>query len=205
MTRPISLEQQRFGSLVALNYSDRSWRCRCDCGEEIVVFTSQLRDGRVTSCGCQPKTAPLAVFSSSKTAAMRMKAIEVVQRVVDVLQQTPLQTSRELATQIGVPYGSLIGVMNGLMRKGIIEVGNAKLANNHKTPVAQWRLVVPLEGVPSYYVKQKSEPREFCRGSQAVRDIGITEEDRQWMKHYRTQWQNRYRRNGQTPPISKFT
>ena len=132
-------------------------------------------------------------------------SIEVVERVTAILHHTPLLTSRELANQIGVPYGSLIGVMNGLMRKGIIEVGNAKLASNHKTPVAQWRLVVPLEDVPSYYVKQKSEPREFCRGSQDVSDIGITEEDRQWMKRYRTQWQNRYRRNGQTPPINSFT
>lgn len=204
MTRPISLEKQRFGSLVALNYSDRTWRCRCDCGKEIVVFTSQLRDGRVTSCGCQPKTAPLAVFSS-KTAAMKMKAIEVVQRVAEVLQQTPLQTSRELATQIGVSYGSLIGVMNGMMRKGMIEVGNAKLASNHKTPVAQWRLLVSLEDIPSYFIKQKQEPREFCRGSQVIRDIGITEEDKQWMKHYRTQWQNRYLSKGIQPPINKFT
>lgn len=204
MTRPILLERQRFGSLVALNYSDRTWRCRCDCGKEICVLTSQLRDGRVTSCGCQPRNEPLPVFSS-KSAVIKMKAIEVVQRVAAILHQTPLLTSRELATQIGVSYGSLIGVMNGMMRKGMIEVGNSKLASNHKTPVAQWRLLVPLEDIPSYFIKQKPEPREFCRGSQAVRDIGITEEDKQWMKHYRTQYQNRYLKSGQTPPIQKFT
>jgi Mn-dependent DtxR family transcriptional regulator len=137
---------------------------------------------------------------------VRLKTIEVAQRVAEIIHQTPLLTSRELATQIGVSYGSLMGVMNRMMRKGMIEVGNTKLASNHKTPVAQWRLLVPLEDIPSYFIKQKTEPRESCRGSHAVRDIGITEEDRQWMKHYRTQWQNRYLRIGQIPPpIHKFT
>ena len=200
MTRPISLEKQRFGSLVALNYSDRFWCCRCYCGQEIRVWTANLRNGHVTSCGCQPKTAPL----EKKTATVKMKRIEVVQCVAEILHQTPLLTCRELATQIGVSYDSLIGAMNVMMRKGMIEVGQTRLSSNHKTPVAQWRLVVPLEDIPSYFIK-KLEPREFCQGSKEVRNIGITQEDLQWMTHYRRQWQNRYLRNGINPPINKFT
>lgn len=28
------------------------WKCCCDCGKEIIVFTSNLKSGSVTSCGC---------------------------------------------------------------------------------------------------------------------------------------------------------
>ena len=31
------------------------WRCRCDCGNEILVPTSRLTSGAVTDCGCVPK------------------------------------------------------------------------------------------------------------------------------------------------------
>lgn len=31
------------------------WRCRCDCGGEILVNTKRLERGTVTNCGCVPK------------------------------------------------------------------------------------------------------------------------------------------------------
>lgn len=31
------------------------WKCRCDCGGEIMVDTKRLRRGTVTNCGCVPK------------------------------------------------------------------------------------------------------------------------------------------------------
>ena len=49
---------QRFGRLVVLNRDekDRSgqprWRCRCDCGNETVVYGSGLVTGHTSSCGC---------------------------------------------------------------------------------------------------------------------------------------------------------
>ncbi len=35
------------------------WRCRCDCGNEIVTTKDALINGKVVNCGCQakPKTA----------------------------------------------------------------------------------------------------------------------------------------------------
>lgn len=50
-------EGQRFGMLVVLGYAGiqnrrRSWRCRCDCGNECVVSGSSLNSGKRKSCGC---------------------------------------------------------------------------------------------------------------------------------------------------------
>ena len=56
-TKKLDLTGQRFGKLTVLapaeNVGPRTaWLCRCDCGNEAVVTTLRLRDGRRTSCGC---------------------------------------------------------------------------------------------------------------------------------------------------------
>ena len=48
---------QRFGRLTVVERagsidSFAAWKCRCDCGNEVVVASSQLRKGLVKSCGC---------------------------------------------------------------------------------------------------------------------------------------------------------
>jgi len=55
--KKLDLTGQRFGKLIVLapaeNIGNRTaWLCRCDCGREQVVKTYRLRDGEVTSCGC---------------------------------------------------------------------------------------------------------------------------------------------------------
>lgn len=55
--RFIDLTGQRFGRLVVLSRGPNNktnhvmWRCRCDCGKEIMVFSGVLRKS-VRSCGC---------------------------------------------------------------------------------------------------------------------------------------------------------
>ena len=62
----IDITGQRFGRLVALELipkeertwsnKERAWRCRCDCGNEVIVRQRSLRGARVTkSCGCLRK------------------------------------------------------------------------------------------------------------------------------------------------------
>lgn len=51
------LTNQRFTKLVALKYFERrgnqaAWLCRCDCGNETVVLSGNLRAGHTRSCGC---------------------------------------------------------------------------------------------------------------------------------------------------------
>ena len=56
MAAGIDLTGQRFGNLVAIKFvstgSHRKWLCRCDCGTELMVLSSNLRFGNSTACGC---------------------------------------------------------------------------------------------------------------------------------------------------------
>lgn len=58
MSKLIDITGQRFGRLVVLNDAGRTdqgkakWRCRCDCGAEIITRGSSLRNGATRSCGC---------------------------------------------------------------------------------------------------------------------------------------------------------
>ena len=61
MSRLIDLTGQRFGALTVLGRAKceeghGAWLCRCDCGNEKVVRTYDLRHGRVKSCGCMRYT-----------------------------------------------------------------------------------------------------------------------------------------------------
>ena len=62
----IDITGQRFGKLVALELvpreertwsnKERAWRCRCDCGNIVIVRQRSLRGARMTqSCGCVRK------------------------------------------------------------------------------------------------------------------------------------------------------
>ena len=63
MSLKINLEGQRFGRLVAISDAGRSsaglvvWKCRCDCGSEIIMDSHSLRDGNTRSCGCLQREA----------------------------------------------------------------------------------------------------------------------------------------------------
>jgi len=51
------LTSQRFGRLTVIERAGRigsyaAWKCRCDCGKEVVVASHQLKQGLVKSCGC---------------------------------------------------------------------------------------------------------------------------------------------------------
>lgn len=52
------LSGQRFGKLVVLDIVGQTqgrktlWRCKCDCGTEVVVVKDSLKSGHTRSCGC---------------------------------------------------------------------------------------------------------------------------------------------------------
>lgn len=59
MGKAIDVTGQKFGMLTAL-YPTRkagryAWHCRCDCGNECDVESSNLRTGKQQSCGCMRK------------------------------------------------------------------------------------------------------------------------------------------------------
>ena len=58
MGKLINISGQRFGRLVVVKhmgsnqYRQSVWLCRCDCGNEKVITSNQLRTGHTRSCGC---------------------------------------------------------------------------------------------------------------------------------------------------------
>lgn len=58
MGRRIDLLGQRFGRLTVIEETNQRangsilWKCRCDCGNTVLVRSNHLRRGGVLSCGC---------------------------------------------------------------------------------------------------------------------------------------------------------
>lgn len=55
---PANLRGMKFGKLTVLEPAEKKgsrtcWLCRCDCGNEHIVTTHDLRRGSVKSCGCE--------------------------------------------------------------------------------------------------------------------------------------------------------
>ncbi len=61
MSKRLELAGQKFGRLAAIKFShvdkwgDACWLCKCDCGNETTVTGSNLKRGRIKSCGCLQK------------------------------------------------------------------------------------------------------------------------------------------------------
>ena len=63
--KKLDLTDQRFGKFTVLRPAENAgsltaWVCRCDCGQETVETTKDLRRGRRTSCGCDGPAIPLS-------------------------------------------------------------------------------------------------------------------------------------------------
>ena len=58
MGKKIDLRGQKFGKLTVIEEAGRTksgrvlWRCRCECGNVVIVRGDSLRDEHTTSCGC---------------------------------------------------------------------------------------------------------------------------------------------------------
>ena len=70
------LRGQKFGRLTVLyrvekpdsygeNIYGAFWKCRCDCGNEIIVYANSLKSGRIISCGCAHKEFMIELGKSS--------------------------------------------------------------------------------------------------------------------------------------------
>ena len=60
MKKVIDMVGRRFGRLTVIEEAGRkrkevTWKCKCDCGNETLVRSSNLLNGTTTSCGCVRK------------------------------------------------------------------------------------------------------------------------------------------------------
>lgn len=57
------LTGRRYGRLTVISYNEEVskqkgrayWNCKCDCGNEVIVYGSHLKSGNTKSCGCYQK------------------------------------------------------------------------------------------------------------------------------------------------------
>lgn len=58
MGKFVDLTGQRFGNLTVIErrgsdkYKNALWLCKCDCGNEVLIKSNNLRTGNSSSCGC---------------------------------------------------------------------------------------------------------------------------------------------------------
>lgn len=64
-----------------IHYSQ--WRCKCDCGNEVIAETSKLHSGRIKSCGCYNKPKNNKVNCKSDLTGTRFEKLLVIKRVED--------------------------------------------------------------------------------------------------------------------------
>lgn len=72
------LKGRKIGKLTVLEETDERrngaivWKCRCDCGNEILVDSRKLSSGKIQSCGCDVKKYPKNI------AGMRFGRLEAI-------------------------------------------------------------------------------------------------------------------------------
>lgn len=60
--KPLNLIGKRFGMLLVTDFSGKNkkrtcWKCKCDCGNEIIAIGTNLIRNNTTSCGCKRLTS----------------------------------------------------------------------------------------------------------------------------------------------------
>ena len=87
MGRSTDLTGMRFGKLVVVEQTqekeDRyyTWRCRCDCGGEVIVNTKRLTRGTITDCGCEPRNPNLRGQLPMELSGERFGKLTVLHRL----------------------------------------------------------------------------------------------------------------------------
>ena len=87
--RKLDLTGQRFGRLIAIEPAEKSksgrtrWLCRCDCGCETIVQTTNLTNGHTQSCGCINSVGEIVVERYLKENNIQYKRFYRDQRCVD--------------------------------------------------------------------------------------------------------------------------
>ena len=78
MKNIINLLGQRFGKLTVISkagiskHGSVNWLCKCDCGNETIVNSNNLRRGHTLSCGCYQREQ--AAIAGKKTLTIHGKA-----------------------------------------------------------------------------------------------------------------------------------
>ena len=87
MPKKLDLTNQRFGRLVAIKEGPRNsagrttWICKCDCGNEKIIATTQLTCANTQSCGCLQKERTRQANQSKSLVGQKYGRLTVIKRL----------------------------------------------------------------------------------------------------------------------------
>lgn len=87
MPKKLDLTNQRFGRLTVIKEGPRNnagrttWICKCDCGNEKTILTTQLTSGKTQSCGCLQKERTRQRNQSKDLTGERFGRLTVIERL----------------------------------------------------------------------------------------------------------------------------
>ena len=94
MGKIVDLTRQRFGRLIVIEKAGHSkgnrlqWLCKCDCGNFKITTSSDLKSGKVRSCGCLRKeTTSKMAKSRSKSRIKHNKSNTRIYRIWSTMKQ----------------------------------------------------------------------------------------------------------------------
>ena len=94
MGKIVDLTRQKFGRLIVIEKAGHSkgnrlqWLCKCDCGNFKITTSSDLKSGKVRSCGCLRKeTTSKMAKSRSKSRIKHNKSNTRIYRIWSTMKQ----------------------------------------------------------------------------------------------------------------------
>ena len=96
MSRMIDMTGQTFGRLTVSDRADDyvspsgrrfvQWRCKCNCGKDVVVLGINLKNGKTKSCGCLRAELD-TIRSSTDLSGQRFGRLTVISRADDIVNK----------------------------------------------------------------------------------------------------------------------
>lgn len=122
----IDLTGQRFGRLVVVNLSHKNenthqyyWNCKCDCGNECIVYGGHLKNGHTRSCGCYNKEK-ITESNLIDLVGQRFGKLTVIKRIGAHYSPSGTSTPTWLCQ---CDCGNQVEVMGAALRNGTSSCG----------------------------------------------------------------------------------
>ena len=92
MAKTFDLSGQRFGRLVAIckeeTPSGPKWKCLCDCGEIKYVSGSNLKSGKVKSCGCMKEKLRQKSMTKKAFKGYEKLTVDYIEKRIEYLRDS---------------------------------------------------------------------------------------------------------------------
>lgn len=134
MSKRKELSGERFGNLTVLEKAEGlrdgyyTWRCRCDCGNEIIVNTKNLTAHRTTHCGCMASVLRNAHQKPKDRSGMKYGALTA-------LKLSGKSDTGAFLWECECECGNCITVPAKLLERGIKKTAAAAGAKNRSSKI----------------------------------------------------------------------